>query len=146
MIRDRDTGLGKGFGYVNFLDKASVELALKKDGDDFNNRPLRISRCVKKLKTTGDNKFNNNNIQRKGSKSFKFPPPPPGHKSEQRQERNNSRDSKRNVKKISQGMRQRKDVFAGDRTAEVGKFKVCYITKTILKLTNLNFERVLCFL
>jgi hypothetical protein len=43
-------------------------------------------------------------------------------------------------------MRQRKDVFAGDRTAEVGKFKVWYITKTILKLTNLNFERVLCFL
>lgn len=130
IVRDRDTGLGKGFGYVNFVDRASVELALKMDGAEFNNRALRISRCVKKLKKTesggpsysGKSKFSSQNA---GGRPFKATEGSRG------QNHNAGKDGaperKRKGKKISQGLRQRKDgeQFGGDRTAEVGKFKVC---------------------
>ncbi|KAG8223230.1 hypothetical protein J437_LFUL003581 [Ladona fulva] len=49
IIRDSLTGFGKGFCYVNFKDLSSVELALKLDGHVYKDRPLRITKAVKKL-------------------------------------------------------------------------------------------------
>jgi RNA recognition motif-containing protein len=114
LVRDRDTGLGKGFGYVNFEDRAAVELALKKDGAEFKNRALRISRCVKKVKKT------ENNSGGTGKGNF-FPSGKPNPVNP-----DTGRPTNKNPKKISQGRRQRKEdnQFSGDRIAEVGKFKV----------------------
>lgn len=47
IVRDRKTGIGKGFGYVLFNDKSSVELALKLDGTDCQGRKMRVQRAVK---------------------------------------------------------------------------------------------------
>lgn len=47
VIRDRETGVGKGFGYVAFKEKTAVELALQLDGSNCEGRPLRVSKCAK---------------------------------------------------------------------------------------------------
>lgn len=47
VIRDRETGLGKGFGYVAFRERAAVELALQLNGSDCEGRPIRIKKCAK---------------------------------------------------------------------------------------------------
>ena len=36
LVRDSATGIGKGFGYVNFASKDSVETALRLDGNMVN--------------------------------------------------------------------------------------------------------------
>jgi nucleolar protein 12 len=46
IIRDPTTQYGKGFGYVQFKDIASVGLALQLDGVPLNNRAIRIKRCL----------------------------------------------------------------------------------------------------
>lgn len=48
LIRDKRTGIGKGFAYINFESPDAVELALKLDGEDLNKRKLRVQRCIKK--------------------------------------------------------------------------------------------------
>ncbi|KAG5278481.1 hypothetical protein AALO_G00099460 [Alosa alosa] len=47
LIRDRDTGMGKGFGYVLFESPDSVQLALKLDGSTLCERKIRVKRSVK---------------------------------------------------------------------------------------------------
>lgn len=47
LIRDRDTGMGKGFGYVLFENSDSVQLALKLDGSKLCERKIRVKRSVK---------------------------------------------------------------------------------------------------
>ncbi|KAJ1507302.1 Nucleolar protein 12 [Coelomomyces lativittatus] len=42
MIRDAKSGLGKGIAYVQFLDKASVQAALKLSGTKIDNQTLRV--------------------------------------------------------------------------------------------------------
>ncbi len=51
LVRCAQTGVGKGIGYVSFAFMASVETALTMNGTVYiNNRPVRVSKCVKKLK------------------------------------------------------------------------------------------------
>ncbi|XP_063054041.1 RNA-binding protein 34 [Engraulis encrasicolus] len=47
LIRDRATGMGKGFGYVLFESGDSVQLALKLDGSVLCERKIRVKRSVK---------------------------------------------------------------------------------------------------
>ncbi|KAJ3209115.1 Nucleolar protein 12 [Clydaea vesicula] len=65
LIRDSKTNLGKGFGYVQFSDKSSVDLALKLQGKPIGERNIRIERCDKKL----SNKINS--AEYSGAKSIK---------------------------------------------------------------------------
>ncbi|KAL3873562.1 hypothetical protein ACJMK2_036661 [Sinanodonta woodiana] len=46
VIRDRKTGLGKGFCYVLFQSKDSVSLALKLNNSVLQKRQLRVMRCT----------------------------------------------------------------------------------------------------
>lgn len=48
IIRDNQTGVGKGFGYVQFKTPDSLALALKLDGSKIGDRKIRVSRAVKK--------------------------------------------------------------------------------------------------
>ncbi len=50
IVRDSSTGIGKGFGYVNFGSEDSVEIGLRLDGSDLAGRRIRVSRCVRKVK------------------------------------------------------------------------------------------------
>nr|XP_046232496.1 RNA-binding protein 34 [Scatophagus argus] len=50
LVRDQNSGLGKGFGYVLFESADSVQLALKLDGTKLEGRSIRVKRSVKKEK------------------------------------------------------------------------------------------------
>ncbi|KAL2086619.1 hypothetical protein ACEWY4_017678 [Coilia grayii] len=53
LIRDRDTGMGKGFGYVLFENADAVQLALKLDGSALCERKIRVKRSLKDGKGAG---------------------------------------------------------------------------------------------
>ncbi|KDR08159.1 RNA-binding protein 34 [Zootermopsis nevadensis] len=67
LVRDRTTGVGKGFAYINFESADSVELALKLDGEELNKRKLRVQRCVKKPKGKPHSGTENRNRELKKS-------------------------------------------------------------------------------
>uniref|UniRef100_A0A3Q2YWQ8 RNA binding motif protein 34 n=1 Tax=Hippocampus comes TaxID=109280 RepID=A0A3Q2YWQ8_HIPCM len=48
LVRDHNTGLGKGFGYVLFESCDSVQLALKLDGSKVEGRAIRVRRSAEK--------------------------------------------------------------------------------------------------
>ena len=43
LIKDRDTGRLKGFGFVEFKNQADAEKALSLNDTDFEGRPLRVN-------------------------------------------------------------------------------------------------------
>jgi nucleolar protein 12 len=52
LVRDTATGMGKGFGYVNFATTDAVEKAVRLNGTLLNERALRVSRAVNRPKKT----------------------------------------------------------------------------------------------
>ncbi|XP_070840547.1 RNA-binding protein 34 [Chaetodon trifascialis] len=50
LVRDQNSGLGKGFGYVLFESADSVQLALELDGTKLEGRSIRVKRSMKKEK------------------------------------------------------------------------------------------------
>lgn len=50
LVRDQNSGLGKGFGYVLFESTDSVQLALELDGTKLEGRSIRVKRSMKKEK------------------------------------------------------------------------------------------------
>ncbi|XP_061480514.1 RNA-binding protein 34 [Rhineura floridana] len=50
IVRDRNTGIGKGFGYVLFETTDSVHLSLKLNNSELKGRRLRVKRCVEREK------------------------------------------------------------------------------------------------
>lgn len=50
LIRDSFTGIGKGFGYVNFKSTDSIELGLKLNGTQLEGRYIRVTRSTNKPK------------------------------------------------------------------------------------------------
>uniref|UniRef100_A0AAQ4QWK9 RNA binding motif protein 34 n=1 Tax=Gasterosteus aculeatus aculeatus TaxID=481459 RepID=A0AAQ4QWK9_GASAC len=53
LVRDQDSGFGKGFGYVLFESSDSVQLALELDGTKLDGRPLRVRRAEKQTNKGG---------------------------------------------------------------------------------------------
>ncbi|KFP27359.1 RNA-binding protein 34, partial [Colius striatus] len=51
VVRDRQTGVGKGFGYVLFENTDAVHLALKLNESVLMGRKIRVKRCGEKSKT-----------------------------------------------------------------------------------------------
>ena len=49
VIRDRASNVGKGFGYVQFVDRSSVVLALKLNDALLDGRKLRVSKSQQAL-------------------------------------------------------------------------------------------------
>lgn len=45
VVRDRNTGMSKGFGYINFENADSVALALKLNGTSVLDREIRVQPC-----------------------------------------------------------------------------------------------------
>lgn len=75
LIRDPQTGLGKGFGYLLFQSADSVQLALELNGSKLEGRSIRVKRSVQ------NDKLKKTNQRSPGSK------PQPG-KNRRRRERN----------------------------------------------------------
>uniref|UniRef100_A0A8K9XK73 RNA binding motif protein 34 n=1 Tax=Oncorhynchus mykiss TaxID=8022 RepID=A0A8K9XK73_ONCMY len=50
LVRDKNSGMGKGFGYILFQSIDAVQLALKLDGLKLLGRSVRVKRSVKKEK------------------------------------------------------------------------------------------------
>lgn len=74
LIRDRNSGMGKGFGYVLFESADSVMLALKLNGSELLSRKIRVMRSVKKEKekqVTGPDRRNANRSGGKGGEKGK---------------------------------------------------------------------------
>uniref|UniRef100_A0A3B3YPJ5 RRM domain-containing protein n=1 Tax=Poecilia mexicana TaxID=48701 RepID=A0A3B3YPJ5_9TELE len=63
LVRDPNSGLGKGFGYVLFESADSVEVALSLDGSKLESRSIRVKRSVTKEKQI--NKTNSKGALRK---------------------------------------------------------------------------------
>ncbi|XP_013883904.1 RNA-binding protein 34 [Austrofundulus limnaeus] len=72
LVRDKNSGLGKGFGYVLFESADSVQLALELDGSKLQGRSIRVKRSVKKEKQK--NKTDNRGTSRKPNKPFRNSP------------------------------------------------------------------------
>ena len=51
LIRDGTTGMGKGFGYVNFVDEESVAKAMRLNNQEISGRKVRVSKSVRKPKS-----------------------------------------------------------------------------------------------
>lgn len=43
LIKDRDTGRAKGFGFVEYKNQANAEKALELDGKEFEGRALKVN-------------------------------------------------------------------------------------------------------
>ncbi|XP_030627221.1 RNA-binding protein 34 [Chanos chanos] len=54
LVRDKDSGMGKGFGYILFESPDAVMLALKMNGSTLLDRKIRVKRSVKKEKVKHD--------------------------------------------------------------------------------------------
>eukprot|EP00092_Neocalanus_flemingeri_P012890 GFUD01013886.1.p1 GENE.GFUD01013886.1~~GFUD01013886.1.p1 ORF type:complete len:388 (+),score=164.83 GFUD01013886.1:36-1199(+) len=50
LVRDSTTGIGKGFGYVNFVSEDSVGLAIRLNNQEVCGRKVRVTRAVRKAK------------------------------------------------------------------------------------------------
>lgn len=48
LIKDRDTGRPKGFGFITFASQQSAEKALELDGNDLGGRPLKVNIATEK--------------------------------------------------------------------------------------------------
>jgi len=64
LIRDKPTGVGKGFGYVAFQNPDGVVFGLKLNNSPLNGRAIRVSRCE------NVDKFNSNKQNRKNNQQF----------------------------------------------------------------------------
>lgn len=54
LLRHRDSGRLKGFGFVTFTEKSAADDAIKEmDGQDFGGRPLKVSIAQAKEKSEG---------------------------------------------------------------------------------------------
>ncbi|XP_031774158.1 RNA-binding protein 34-like isoform X2 [Apis florea] len=54
VVRDNKTGVGKGFGYVNFKNEDAVTLALELDGTTISNREVRVKPVIDQYKKKKD--------------------------------------------------------------------------------------------
>ena len=50
LVRDATTGIGKGFGYVNFVSENSLGLAIRLNNQEVCTRKVRVTRAVRKAK------------------------------------------------------------------------------------------------
>lgn len=53
LIKDRETGRQKGFGFVTYESAQSANDALQMDGKDFGGRPLKVNIAKDKPKDAG---------------------------------------------------------------------------------------------
>nr|XP_020642611.1 RNA-binding protein 34 [Pogona vitticeps] len=113
IVRDRNTGIGKGFGYVLFETTDAVHLALKLNNSELKGRKLRVQRCVEKLKMQEKSSdknvkklighkyakaFSVKNEKRFSSSSFAGEKAVPMKKSKNSKSKNNTRKKQRNPK------------------------------------------------
>ncbi|KAG7327345.1 hypothetical protein KOW79_008951 [Hemibagrus wyckioides] len=68
LVRDRNTGVGKGFGYILFENTDAVMLALKLNGSQLLDRKIRVKRSVKKEKVKNENERRGRGPAGKGAK------------------------------------------------------------------------------
>ncbi|XP_062927727.1 RNA-binding protein 34 [Mobula hypostoma] len=54
IVRDQESGMGKGFGYVLFQSMDAVTLALELNNSELQGRKVRVSRSVKKERVSQD--------------------------------------------------------------------------------------------
>lgn len=80
ILRDDKTGQTKGFGYVNFKSKDAATLALKLNGTEICDRPVRVSPCLKqkekekKRRSSGSDSGNSPKKVKDNSRKNKVPP------------------------------------------------------------------------
>lgn len=74
VVRDNKTGIGKGFGYINFKSEDAVALALELHGTEILNREIRVKPCSdenKKDKTKRDKRSHSKEVEKNSFKKIK---------------------------------------------------------------------------
>ncbi|XP_050466889.1 RNA-binding protein 34-like [Cataglyphis hispanica] len=71
LVRDKQTGQTKGFGYVNFKTEESAALALKLDGVEIMKRPIRVKPHVSGHNRKGEKRVSSNDNEGNPRKKFK---------------------------------------------------------------------------
>lgn len=71
LVRDKQTGQTKGFGYVNFKTEDSVALALKLDGVEIMKRPVRVKAHVSGRNRKGEKRVSSNDNEGNPRKKLK---------------------------------------------------------------------------
>ncbi|MDN5865098.1 MAG: RNA-binding protein [Gammaproteobacteria bacterium] len=56
LIKDRDTGRPKGFGFITFATQEAAEKALEQNGNDCDGRPLKVNMAIDKPRNGGQNR------------------------------------------------------------------------------------------
>ena len=74
IVRDKMTGMGKGFGYVNFDSEDSVEQALRLHLSDFNGRQIRVMRSHNKPKKLVPMKDKSHQLKNKNHGAPRYAP------------------------------------------------------------------------
>ncbi|XP_040581790.1 RNA-binding protein 34 [Lepeophtheirus salmonis] len=68
LVRDKSTGIGKGFGFINFMDSDGVLNALELNHTELKGRKIRVMRSSNRPKTLVNRKMTKNSAMT-GSKS-----------------------------------------------------------------------------
>ncbi|KAK9540785.1 hypothetical protein VZT92_003213 [Zoarces viviparus] len=78
LVRDQNSGFGKGFGYILFESADSVQLALELEGTTLEGRPIRVKRASRQKNKTDSNETKRRTGKGPGKGPMKGPMKGPG--------------------------------------------------------------------
>ncbi|MXV52067.1 RNA-binding protein [Pedobacter sp. HMF7647] len=71
IIKDRETGQSKGFGFVEMPNDDEAKEAIRKmDGGDYNGRRIRVAEAEERPNAAGGNKNFRSNNNRRSERNF----------------------------------------------------------------------------
>jgi len=133
IVRDPKTGMGKGFGYVNFEKDDSVEIALNLNGSKLGSREIRVSRSTRKPKALIPK--DSGKLIKSKSKETKTNPEKPRSKELKNKKKMSKKEFKDKVANSYVGLKQSKNEIPKKKSIKTRKneFKKKEIARKLLR-------------